>query len=125
MRAKLNGNMSELIKFVEGWDLLVQVEDLAAWIAWVETTHIETEAAVKEAKLRHKKKVMEEMLKSIRKNATEKKAEAEVEAFEDELKIIPLETTRDLVEARLNYLVNKFTSARKLANLREKQILNP
>lgn len=114
--------LETLIKKVETWDVNYQLDKLPAWIAYAEEMVAQQNKRVLQAKLDHKKVVMTEMLKSERKNATEKKAEAELLAIAEEAEFIAALTNKEILEVKHEYLVNKFISARKQTSLLEKQL---
>ena len=114
--------LSSLIQKVETWDVSYQLDKLPAWIAYAEEKIAEKNREVQHAKLQLKKTVMTEMLRSQRKNATEKKAEAELLAIGEEADFITKLADKEMLEVKYSYLTNKFISARKQTSLLEKQL---
>jgi len=114
--------LASLIQKVETWDVSYQLDKLPAWIAYAEEKIAEKNREVQHAKLQLKKVVMTEMLKSQRKNATEKKAEAELLAIGEEADFITKMADKEMLEVKHNYLTNKFISARKQTSLLERQL---
>lgn len=97
-----------------------ELETLPDQIRTQENKVVEAEHELALAKLDYDVTTAHALLKSKRGNATEKKAEALIEAQFTKGVVIKNEYNLSKEQSAQNYLENKFISARKLSSLEEK-----